>query len=233
MSKPGKELYVGSLSFDVTEYDLEKLFSVSGTVTSLHLICDNKTGEFKGCGYVRMSSEAEARDAIASLDGAMLIDRRITVSIANLQKMKAPGGYKGKSAGTAKAETGPARTSSGSKPARPAAAKPTAKPAFSKADSPRPGSRADAPKPGSRADSPKPAFSKADSPRPGFSKTDAGKPGSARPGAAKAGFSKPGTAKAGFSKPGAAKAGFSKPGAAKTGFSKPGADKSGTRSGKR
>ena len=224
MSKPGKELYVGSLSFDVTEYDLEKLFSVSGTVTSLHLICDNKTGEFKGCGYVRMLTEAEARDAIASLDGAMLIDRRITVSIANLQKAKAPGGYKGKSAGAAKAETGPARTSSGSKPARPAAANPAAKPGFARADSPRPGSR---------ADSPKPAFSKADSPRPSFSKADATKPGSARPGAAKAGFPKPGTAKAGFSKPGAAKAGFSKPGAAKTGFSKAGADKSGTRSGKR
>jgi len=219
MSKPGKELYVGSLSFDVTEYDLEKLFSVSGTVTSLHLICDNKTGEFKGCGYVRMSSEAEARDAIASLDGAMLIDRRITVSIANLQKAKAPGGYKGKSAGAAKAETGPARTSSGSKPARPAAAKPAAKPGFSRADSPR----ADSSRPGSRTDSAKPAFSKADSPRQGFSKTDAGKPASARPGAAKAGFSKPG----------AAKAGFSKPGAAKTGFSKASADKSGTKSGKR
>jgi RNA recognition motif-containing protein len=134
MSKPGKELYVGSLSFDVTEYDLEKLFAVSGTVTSVHLICDNKTGEFKGCGYVRMSTEAEAKDAIASLDGAMLIDRRITVSIANPQKTKAPGGYKGKAPATGEA---PARSSAkpAAKPAgaRVAAGKPAAaKPAFSK-----------------------------------------------------------------------------------------------------
>ena len=46
MSKNLKELYVGSLSYDATEYDLEKLFSVSGTVTSIHLIVDLKTGEF-------------------------------------------------------------------------------------------------------------------------------------------------------------------------------------------
>jgi RNA recognition motif-containing protein len=70
MSKPGKELYVGSLSYDVTEYELEKLFAVSGNVTSIHLITDAVTGQFKGCGYVRMSTEAEARDAIDSLDGA-------------------------------------------------------------------------------------------------------------------------------------------------------------------
>lgn len=96
----GKELYVGSLSYDTTEYDLEKLFSVSGRVTSIHLITDPKTGQFKGCGYVRMSTEAEAKDAIASLDGALLIDRQITVSMANPQKQKTQGGgYKGKSGG--------------------------------------------------------------------------------------------------------------------------------------
>src|SRR6185369_16459495 len=99
-----KELYVGSLSFETTEYDLERLFSVSGKVTSVHLILDNTTGEFKGCGYVRMSTDAEAKDAIASLDGAMLIDRQITVSEARPQKMKPQGGgykggYKGKSTG--------------------------------------------------------------------------------------------------------------------------------------
>jgi len=103
----GKELYVGSLSYETTEYDLEKLFSVSGRVTSVHLIVDLKTGEFKGCGYVRMSTEAEAKDAVDSLDGAMLIDRRITVSEAKPQKMRPQGGaargsYKGKSGGTAK-----------------------------------------------------------------------------------------------------------------------------------
>jgi RNA recognition motif-containing protein len=133
MSKPGKELYVGSLSFDVTDYDLEKLFAVSGTVTSVHLICDNKTGEFKGCGYVRMSTEAEAKDAIASLDGAMLIDRRITVSIANPQKVKAPGGYKGKAPGAPTTGAGkPAAGKSGAAAAKPGARAASAKPAVSK-----------------------------------------------------------------------------------------------------
>ena len=93
----GKELYVGSLSYDTTEYELEKLFSVSGRVTSIHLITDPKTGEFKRCGYVRMSTEAEAKDAIESLDGAHFLDKTITVSMANPQKQVQQGGYKGKS----------------------------------------------------------------------------------------------------------------------------------------
>lgn len=102
----GKELYVGHLSFETTEYELEKLFSVSGRVTSIHLITDSVTGEFKGCGYVRMSTDAEAKDAIDSLDGALLIGRKITVSEARPQKMKPQGGgYKGKSSG-AKAGAG-------------------------------------------------------------------------------------------------------------------------------
>ncbi|GFO53554.1 hypothetical protein GMSM_05610 [Geomonas sp. Red276] len=91
-----KELYVGSLSYETTEYDLEKLFSVSGRVTSVHLIRDTQTGRFMGCGYVRMSTDAEAKDAILSLDGALLHTKPITVSIANPQKQKNQGGYKGK-----------------------------------------------------------------------------------------------------------------------------------------
>ena len=96
----GKELYVGGISYQATAQDVEKLFSVSGRVTSIHLITDPKTGQFKGCGYVRMSTEAEAKDAMASLDGALLIDRTLTVSRANPQKLapqasKKPGGGSG------------------------------------------------------------------------------------------------------------------------------------------
>jgi RNA recognition motif-containing protein len=127
----GKELYVGSLSYETTEYDLEKLFSVSGKVTSVHLIVDLKTGEFKGCGYIRMSTEAEAKDAVDSLDGAILIDRKITVSIARPQKLNShlgnKGGYKGKAPREAGSVKGPAATRDGfSKPgfAKPDAAKP-------------------------------------------------------------------------------------------------------------
>jgi RNA recognition motif-containing protein len=203
MSKPGKELYVGSLSFDTTEYDLEKLFSVSGTVTSVHLICDNKTGEFKGCGYVRMATEAEAKDAIASLDGAILIDRKITVSIANPQKTKPQGGgYKGKSAGAAMTGGSPSRSSAGSATSgRKATA---AKPAAAKASTARPA----AAKPAAA----KTEFAKHGTSKPSFSKADS----------SKTGFSKADSPKAGFSKPASSKGGFSKPGAAKTGPSRSG-----------
>jgi len=86
-----KELYVGSLSYDATEEDLKRVFSVSGTVTSVHIITDPGSGHSKGCAYVRMSSEAEAKDAIESLDGALVMERKITVSIATPQKHVTPG----------------------------------------------------------------------------------------------------------------------------------------------
>ena len=83
-----RELYVGSISFKATEYDIQKLFSVAGTVTSVHLITDPVSGQFKGCCYVRMSTIDELKEAIDSLDGALLIDRKITVSEARPQKPK-------------------------------------------------------------------------------------------------------------------------------------------------
>lgn len=89
------ELYVGSISAKATEEDIRKLFSISGTVTSIHLIRDPQTQEFKGCGYVRMATVEQTRDAIVTLDGALLIDKVISVSIARPQppqKRQLPGG---------------------------------------------------------------------------------------------------------------------------------------------
>ena len=91
-----KELYVGSISARATETDLRKLFSVVGTVGTIRLITDPQTGEFKGCGYVRMFTDADAAEAIETLDGALLIDRVITVSIARPQKPGIRRGYAGK-----------------------------------------------------------------------------------------------------------------------------------------
>jgi RNA recognition motif-containing protein len=143
-----KELYVGSLSYDTTEWELEKLFSVSGKVTSIHLITDTQTGRFMGCGYVRMSTEAEAKDAIATLDGALFLTKHITVSIANPQKQKnQAGGYKGK-AGGAKMGGAPKRSGApkpgGSKagasaPRSAASAKPAGKATTPKGGAPKPG----------------------------------------------------------------------------------------------
>lgn len=81
-----RELYVGSLPFETTEEDLVRLFSVSGTVQSVHIITDKISGKSKGCGYVKMKSVAEARDAINSLDGALVQNRKITVAEAREQK---------------------------------------------------------------------------------------------------------------------------------------------------
>lgn len=85
-----KELYVGNLPFEATEDDVSNLFAVAGTVTSIHLITERSSGQSKGCGYVRMSSEKEAKEAVNLLDDAYLINRRITVSIARPQKQVAP-----------------------------------------------------------------------------------------------------------------------------------------------
>jgi RNA recognition motif-containing protein len=81
-----KELYVGHISEQATEEDLRKLFEIMGVVTSVHLIVDDATGEFKRCGYVRMLSEVNLNEVVETLDGTWLIDRCIVVSIAKPQK---------------------------------------------------------------------------------------------------------------------------------------------------
>ena len=94
----GKDLYVRHISPEASEEDLRKLFAVSGKVTYVHMVKDAKSGEFVGCAFVKMSSEAEARDALVTLDGALLINRTILVSEARPQKPKArqgSGGFRG------------------------------------------------------------------------------------------------------------------------------------------
>jgi RNA recognition motif-containing protein len=81
-------LYVGNLPYETTEDDLRRLFAVAGTVSSVHLITDPQSGRSKGCGYVKMANADAAREAINSLDGALLVNRLITVSEARPQKPK-------------------------------------------------------------------------------------------------------------------------------------------------
>lgn len=87
----GIEVYVGQISGMVTEDELRKLFSVVGTVASVHLVKDPGTGEFRGCGYVRMSTEEEAVEAVDLLNGARLGDRRIVVKNAPPKNFKKDG----------------------------------------------------------------------------------------------------------------------------------------------
>ena len=98
----GVEVYVGHISGTVTEDELRKLFTVVGTVTSVHLVIDSTTGESRGCGYVRMSTEDEAREAIDLLDGAKLGDLQIVVKNAppkNIKKTGLPGNVQGRKGG--------------------------------------------------------------------------------------------------------------------------------------
>ncbi|ABB32850.1 RNP-1 like RNA-binding protein [Geobacter metallireducens RCH3] len=114
-----KELYVGHMSYEATEDDLRRLFTVAGTVTSVHLITDRDTGEFKGCGYVRMATIEEAKEAVETLDGALLRNRAITVTLARPQKQTTrPGGRGGKGGpgprtGGSRGKGGPAAGSGG------------------------------------------------------------------------------------------------------------------------
>jgi RNA recognition motif-containing protein len=82
----GREIYVSEISFAATEEDLRKLFSLCGRISSLHLVTDPTSGQFKGSAFIRMGSAAEAKDAVG-LDGTRLLDRCIAVSPA---RPKAP-----------------------------------------------------------------------------------------------------------------------------------------------
>ena len=99
----GIEIYVGQLSGSVTENEIRSLFSVVGTVSSVHLVTDSGSGEFRGCGYVRMSTEEEAREAIDLLNGAKLGERLIVVKNAPPKSFKKTGptggGVQGKRSG--------------------------------------------------------------------------------------------------------------------------------------
>lgn len=77
-----KDIYVKNLSPQTTEEDLRTLFAVAGKVTYIHLVTDAKTEQFLCCAYVKMSSEAEARDAINALNEARYMNAYISVSEA-------------------------------------------------------------------------------------------------------------------------------------------------------
>ncbi|MEE4380071.1 MAG: RNA-binding protein [Candidatus Competibacteraceae bacterium] len=75
-------IYVGNLSYNVTEEELQGLFAEHGQVTSVSLIKDKYTGQSKGFGFVEMDKQAEAEEAIKQLNGRAVNGRSITVNIA-------------------------------------------------------------------------------------------------------------------------------------------------------
>jgi RNA recognition motif-containing protein len=81
-----KKIYVGNISFKATEDDIRELFSKSGEVESVKIINDVHTGNPKGFGFVEMATSEDAQKAIEALNGAMFMERTLTVNEAKPQQ---------------------------------------------------------------------------------------------------------------------------------------------------
>ena len=92
----GKKLYVGNLSYGVTDSDLSKMFEAHGTVESAQVIMDRDTGRSKGFGFVEMKTEQEAQAAIAALNGKDADGRSLTVNEAKPRNEGGRGGSGGR-----------------------------------------------------------------------------------------------------------------------------------------
>jgi RNA recognition motif-containing protein len=81
----GKKLFVGNLSYGVTEDALRELFSQVGTCESVSIVLDRDTGQSRGFGFVTMGTADEAERAQKQLDGTEVEGRRLRVDQANDQ----------------------------------------------------------------------------------------------------------------------------------------------------
>lgn len=88
----GKKLYVGNLGYNVTNTELETLFTAAGRVRSAQVIMDRDTGRSKGFGFVEMESDADAQTAIKQLNGADNGGRPLTVNEAKPREERSGGG---------------------------------------------------------------------------------------------------------------------------------------------
>jgi len=86
------KLFVGNLSFNTTENDLQDAFAAHGTVVEANLMMDRMSGRPRGFGFVTMSTPEEAQKAIEALNGASLDGRNLTVNIARPREERPAGG---------------------------------------------------------------------------------------------------------------------------------------------
>ena len=100
----GKKLYVGNLTYDVTDAALQELFAAHGTVESARVIMDRATDRSKGFGFVEMGTDAEAQAAIAALNGKEINGRALTVNEA--RPREEGGGSRGGSRGGGRSDYG-------------------------------------------------------------------------------------------------------------------------------
>ena len=88
----GKKLYVGNLSYETSQADLEQLFGAHGTVESAQVITDRDTGRSKGFVFVEMASDDETSSAISALDGQDCGGRALKVNEAKPRESRGGGG---------------------------------------------------------------------------------------------------------------------------------------------
>jgi cold-inducible RNA-binding protein len=88
----GNKLYVGNLSFNVDNSELESIFSRHGVVQSAQVVMDRDTGRSKGFGFVEFENESDAQAAIAALNGTEYKGRALTVNEARPRENRTGGG---------------------------------------------------------------------------------------------------------------------------------------------
>jgi RNA recognition motif-containing protein len=86
------KIFVGNLSFNTTENDLQDMFAAHGTVVEANLMMDRATGRPRGFGFVTMGSEQEAEAAINALNGKSIDGRALTVNVARPREERSGGG---------------------------------------------------------------------------------------------------------------------------------------------
>ncbi len=89
------KIYVGNLSYEVTEDELKQEFMSFGEVTSVNIITDRDSGRTKGFGFVEMASKSEAEAAITGLNGKIIKERTVVVNEARPRTDNRSGGSYG------------------------------------------------------------------------------------------------------------------------------------------
>ena len=90
------KLFVGNLSFNTTENDLQDTFAAHGTVVEANLMMDRESGRPRGFAFVTMGSPEEAQQAIQALNGASLDGRDLTVNEARPKTERSSSGGQGR-----------------------------------------------------------------------------------------------------------------------------------------
>jgi len=86
------KLFVGNLSSNTTENDLQDAFAAHGTVLEANLMIDRTSGLPRGFGFVTMATDAEAQTALSAMNGASMDGRNLTVNVARPREERSGGG---------------------------------------------------------------------------------------------------------------------------------------------